>query len=116
RSRPPYRSTEFFTAPTTTYNNCSFSLHDALPIFKKNVFYIKKFFSEYGIFQIGYGRFQPFKLGSCFSRPSGPEQCHRIDGSARGDRKSTRLNASHVSNSYAVFCSKQMVLSASSPI
>src|SRR6266511_5790018 len=26
---------------------------------------------------------------------------------ARGDRKSTRLNSSHVKNSYAVFCLKQ---------
>src|SRR5699024_12158341 len=75
-------------------------------LIKNNILYIKKFFSEYAIFQIGYGRFQPFKLGSCFCRPSGPEQCHRIDGSARGneytvqrelcdrtiiqDRKSTR--------------------------
>src|SRR5699024_11963444 len=28
----------------------------------------------------------------------------RIDGAERGDRKSTRLNSSHVSISYAVFC------------
>src|SRR5207253_9706337 len=35
------------------------------------------------------------------SPPSGPELLHRM-GSA--DRKSTRLNSSHVAISYAVFC------------
>src|SRR5215469_12813205 len=31
----------------------------------------------------------------------------RLDAAARGDRKSTRLNSSHVENSYAVFCLKK---------
>src|SRR5690625_6919329 len=31
---------------------------------------------------------------------------------AEGDRKSTRLNSSHVAISYAVFCLKQIILSA----
>src|SRR5699024_12748830 len=34
-----------------------------------------------------------------------PEPAHRVDlGRCRKDRKSTRLNSSHVSISYAVFC------------
>src|SRR5690625_7026803 len=31
----------------------------------------------------------------------------RYDAKCRIDRKSTRLNSSHVANSYAVFCSKK---------
>src|SRR5690606_40748095 len=31
-------------------------------------------------------------------------RCHQVRG---GDRKSTRLNSSHVKNSYAVFCLKK---------
>src|SRR5690625_5521933 len=30
-----------------------------------------------------------------------------VDGDQRGDRKSTRLNSSHVASSYAVFCLKK---------
>src|SRR5699024_12384849 len=33
--------------------------------------------------------------------------CHSITGYSGGDRKSTRLNSSHVSISYAVFCLKK---------
>src|ERR1035438_2650374 len=38
------------------------------------------------------------------SRQAGP--CHRVDG-LPGDRKSTRLNSSHLGISYAVFCLKK---------
>src|SRR5438874_5012829 len=34
-------------------------------------------------------------------------ECFRIEGLRRGDRKSTRLNSSHVEISYAVFCLKK---------
>src|SRR5690606_40547336 len=37
--------------------------------------------------------------------PGGPRG--RADGAAAGDRKSTRLNSSHVKSSYAVFCLKK---------
>src|SRR5207249_8372696 len=36
-----------------------------------------------------------------------PYLAHRIDLGQIGDRKSTRLNSSHVSISYAVFCLKK---------
>src|SRR5437868_9764713 len=67
------------TAPTEIY---TLSLHDALPICSPR---------------------------SADSSPSGPR---RRQGSPRrstrgGDRKSTRLNSSHVSISYAVFCLKK---------
>src|SRR5690625_6289026 len=35
------------------------------------------------------------------------EQKHAGGGDGRPDRKSTRLNSSHVANSYAVFCLKK---------
>src|SRR5699024_12558318 len=49
-------------------------------------------------------------------RPRGPRLAHLGGGPARrraGDRKSTRLNSSHVSISYAVFCLKKKMTTAS---
>src|SRR5690606_40830341 len=44
----------------------------------------------------------------CFvSRPSNAPVCSRIYRIASEDRKSTRLNSSHVKISYAVFCLKK---------
>src|SRR5690606_41107892 len=41
-------------------------------------------------------------------QPTGvPRQAGALRADARGDRKSTRLNSSHVKNSYAVFCLKK---------
>src|SRR5438477_6322103 len=79
-----------FTAPATT-EIYTLSLHDALPI------------------------------SSCIARcatkrsaapPAGPSapttsSCRARAGRRRGDRKSTRLNSSHMSISYAVFCLKK---------
>src|SRR5215208_8055545 len=56
--------------------------------------------------------------------PGDAEQAHRTDescsvealeASAEGDRKSTRLNFSHVANSYAVFCLKKKKLRPTHP-
>src|SRR5438876_7754550 len=41
------------------------------------------------------------------SRAGGADWRHRVFDPARGDRKSTRLNSSHPSISYAVFCLKK---------
>src|SRR5690349_22902151 len=38
---------------------------------------------------------------------AGTTSRHRVGGGLRGDRKSTRLNSSHVEISYAVFCLKK---------
>src|SRR5690349_23704392 len=35
----------------------------------------------------------------------------RVEGESRADRKSTRLNSSHVESSYAVFCLKKKKIS-----
>src|SRR5207249_8698912 len=39
--------------------------------------------------------------------PRHARRTHPVRPASRQDRKSTRLNSSHVSNSYAVFCLKQ---------
>src|SRR5437868_12180955 len=73
----------FFTAAATT-PIYTLSLHDALPIFAK-IFY------AFGLLET-------------------PEvsEAHRADLIGEYlDRKSTRLNSSHVSISYAVFCLKK---------
>src|SRR5438045_7113128 len=40
-------------------------------------------------------------------RPAGPRDGKADDRRVRGDRKSTRLNSSHLGISYAVFCLKK---------
>src|SRR5436305_13034159 len=79
-----------FNAPATT-EIYTLSLHDALPISRD-----------------GRGRDQDPRPG----RPFRDDRVHRRRGragadEAREDRKSTRLNSSHVRISYAVFCLKK---------
>src|SRR2546430_3754278 len=73
----------FFFNDTATTEIYTLSLHDALPI----------------------------SLDHC-ANPTRPRHClvlhrSRQSGSARRDRKSTRLNSSHSQISYAVFCLKK---------
>src|SRR5690625_6620584 len=55
-------------------------------------------------------RCEPFRIRGR-APPRGPDgPCRRVGGPdrrRRGDRKSTRLNSSHVASSYAVFCLKK---------
>src|SRR6266498_4423095 len=44
---------------------------------------------------------------ACRRRRCGPQPRPQCRGAAGGDRKSTRLNSSHVRISYAVFCLKK---------
>src|SRR5690606_41754809 len=97
-TRPALSATEqslssFFTAtpPTDLY---TLSLHDALPIFPQDGFFCNN-------------------ANSAISREAWER--YRFDESVTGledmelarDRKSTRLNSSHVKISYAVFCLKK---------
>src|SRR5699024_12418728 len=94
----PRRSLYFLTAlPPTRIH--ALSLHDALPIW-------------------GASAQRPWREGGVLQDPA----VHRdrggggdVDraGGAELDRKSTRLNSSHVSISYAVFCLKKKKRSAS---
>src|SRR2546426_6726567 len=73
----------FFFNDTATTEIYTLSLHDALPISAS-------------------GGFQP-----TFMSLSEPGPCRRLMGCRRQDRKSTRLNSSHLVISYAVFCLKK---------
>src|SRR6201999_4636498 len=73
-----YHISFFFFNDTATTEIYTLSLHDALPIF------------------------------DVVEQMVGMGMGHRwAPGCARGDRKSTRLNSSHVRISYAVFCLKK---------
>src|SRR5699024_11731952 len=80
-------------APSTTY---TLSLHDALPIFSRNPGPTP-----------GSSALARF-ANSGMPRPSSVRPHHSASPRIiREDRKSTRLNSSHVSISYAVFCLKK---------
>src|SRR5699024_12143637 len=89
------------------------SLHDALPIWK-----LKKDFPDFQIYS-GFDEFFGHNVLSggdgCVAGLSNfaPELAAGYVKAARRndlDRKSTRLNSSHVSISYAVFCLKEKIL------
>src|SRR2546426_2242286 len=80
----------FFFNDTATTEIYTLSLHDALPIFTS---------AESGAMAMGLERFVNHTLvGGHGTGSSGPKV---------GDRKSTRLNSSHLVISYAVFCLKK---------
>src|SRR4051812_41689493 len=74
----------FFFNDTATTEIYTLSLHDALPICA-----VRRLSSE--------------EQAHAESRPGG------LDAVGRQDRKSTRLNSSHMSISYAVFCLKKKI-------
>src|SRR5205814_10118796 len=97
---PPHTSTLFYTL----------SLHDALPIY---------FLCHPGSLQPRRDRHAQRNFADddqrqehCHAglRPAHREPCRRRKshrgGTTAGDRKSTRLNSSHLGSSYAVFCLK----------
>src|SRR5256885_12562080 len=77
----------FFFNDTATTEIYTLSLHDALPIC-----------------QLGVGFGEAVHRGGALARRGGAEVAQH--GLAQ-DRKSTRLNSSHLVNSYAVFCLKK---------
>src|SRR5699024_12372862 len=83
---PPSFSFFFFLYVSSPSDIYTLSLHDALPIWP----------------QSRTGPWRPGRSGRHRSRRLPPGQSR-----ARPDRKSTRLNSSHVSISYAVFCLKK---------
>src|SRR5690349_24791715 len=86
-SSSSFSSFFFFFNDTATTEIYTLSLHDALPIFKPQV--------DQFIFPNG-KRITLLARGRLVNL-----------GCATGDRKSTRLNSSHVEISYAVFCLKK---------
>src|SRR5689334_23474983 len=92
-----YDSSCFFfsndTAPTEIY---TLSLHDALPIS----------FVPKRTLNVSWLPLVPFMPSSTFPSQGSQKEYQKLSG-PRTDRKSTRLNSSHSSISYAVFCLKK---------
>src|SRR5690242_21680896 len=88
----------FFTDPATP-EIYTLSLHDALPIFRRP--------ARGGLGRLHGARRQT--RGTDRSQWCRQDDVHRRDHGVRADedRKSTRLNSSHMSISYAVFCLKK---------
>src|SRR5437868_7543949 len=79
----------FFTRPETT-EIYTLSLHDALPIFRPDANGLVRWAGNLKQYQFGVNGTDPKNIQLFLA-----------------DRKSTRLNSSHVSISYAVFCLKK---------
>src|SRR3712207_8001914 len=96
------------TATTEIY---TLSLHDALPIFTPLVSRNSSSRAPPAPFQQACASHEPRSPAGGGLRVA---RSRRPGGSHR-DRKSTRLNSSHANISYAVFCLKKKILSASHP-
>src|SRR5699024_12552982 len=100
------------TATTQLY---TLSLHDALPISPTMEKQVRSLFEQYGARIVVYG--ESITCDVCIVRS--PEVIQdwskflptikRVACLVIIDRKSTRLNSSHVSISYAVFCLKKKI-------
>src|SRR5205814_9680426 len=88
----------FLTAPTTT-KPYTLSLHDALPIYPATdgLDTLRDWLTEPGA--VVMSATAASELGLATGR--------RLEPEFRRDRKSTRLNSSHLGISYAVFCLKK---------
>src|SRR5437868_13513391 len=93
-----------FTSPSSTY---PLSLHDALPICLVAFGTQDRDEAEHGIrLVVDHQHAQPPRDGLRAGR-AGSGEISSGHGGNLTDRKSTRLNSSHVSISYAVFCLKK---------
>src|SRR5438128_5727889 len=86
----------FFIDPAST-EIYTLSLHDALPIF----------IHVGHVFEHGRMDLRPRRARLLVLENAGPPTNHLEDEESSSDRKSTRLNSSHGSISYAVFCLKK---------
>src|SRR5690606_42159947 len=93
----------FFTDAAPT-GFCARSLHDALPILGQSNFH------EAGVLRAS-GRRTPLlpapSIQGVRPQPASLRELARRLAARPPDRKSTRLNSSHVKTSYAVFCLKK---------
>src|SRR2546426_3681984 len=92
----PSYSVFFFFNDTATTEIYTLSLHDALPIC-----------SARWMSAVQVTKFAFLRSGSTYQICSGPTLAGPVN---RLDRKSTRLNSSHLVISYAVFCLKKKKL------
>src|SRR5256885_14292284 len=91
----------FFFNDTATTEIYTLSLHDALPIWQPSRPEHRKPETARSVRETALSRTR-----SSFSQRAGAKHPRATRG-ARGDRKSTRLNSSHLVISYAVFCLKK---------
>src|SRR2546426_5877726 len=96
----PPCSTIFFFNDTATTEIYTLSLHDALPIYVNRVRVQEKVLRPTDEIALGSGRRHLFRIELMRSHPW-----------VAKDRKSTRLNSSHLVISYAVFCLKKKICS-----
>src|SRR5437868_9731793 len=92
--------------PSTATMAHTLSLHDALPISGTEHDHGTEHQRRYGYRSGGPDQ------GASATGPTWRPDPLRSKGSGRQDRKSTRLNSSHVSISYAVFCLKKKMQAA----
>src|SRR5439155_22397819 len=93
-------STLFIFTHTTTTEIYTLSLHDALPIYGHG----KNFCGDSQFLLVDIRATVILCIGPKWERKRTRGAIHRIT-----DRKSTRLNSSHVAISYAVFCLKKKI-------
>src|SRR5690242_20994799 len=87
----------FFFNVTATTKSYTLSLHDALPIFPHYRLYRLRLHGGLAARRLAAADHDAALDAADRSSPDRPD----------GDRKSTRLNSSHMSISYAVFCLKK---------
>src|SRR5439155_22642870 len=91
-----------FFHPTATASIYTLSLHDALPISHSDCSFLDRWIdADDSSERIAYDRQQ------CIEHKRDDGQASRTCTGIIGDRKSTRLNSSHVAMSYAAFCLKK---------
>src|SRR5207249_11818671 len=92
------------TAPTEIY---TLSLHDALPIFaiRADRLLLSARAARWAV--LNSLRLSSTRRWTAWLVPAGRLRSRMVGLLERKDRKSTRLNSSHVSISYAVFCLKK---------
>src|SRR5690625_6047378 len=102
------------SSPTSSY--CTLSLHDALPIsfslFQASAYRETGFIQQIDLALVQLLKTSPHRAvalngNSCQIRLPARQQSE--EGLILLDRKSTRLNSSHVATSYAVFCLKKKI-------
>src|SRR5690606_41955686 len=103
----------FIHLATATAHVCSLSLHDALPIFRRAPLGEPAGRNGQGHQrapeQTQNGTPNPSTPPTPFAHHNPSPVLHKY-GAPMGDRKSTRLNSSHVKISYAVFCLKKKII------
>src|SRR3989454_4647211 len=99
----------FFFNDTATTEIYTLSLHDALPIFWNTALQLYGFTYFWPEFEFNYTHWIDGPITT-----KGKNQLAVTPGLVLGDRKSTRLNSSHLVISYAVFCLKKKKISNAS--